>query len=99
MHQFIEGKIVWQPHAVIRLAPGVHRTVTFPPGADLSLVRRQVWRCAILDDARCCLVLAPGRCVYFEPDGSTRASDKPPAGFEVPMAFEEWRSLWAWKEE
>jgi hypothetical protein len=71
------------PYVVIRYMPAVYDIRPVPPSMPrerlVAFILSEVQRTRF----RMCCVFAANDCVYCEPDGSTRASDDPPAGGAV----------------
>ncbi len=74
---------VQYPYVVIRYMPAVYDVRPVPPSMArerlIAVILSEVRRTRF----RMCCVFAPNDCVYCEPDGTTRASDEPPAGGAV----------------
>jgi hypothetical protein len=71
------------PYVVIRYMPAVYDVRPVPPSMPrerlVSVILSEVRRTRF----RMCCVFAADDCVYCEPDGTTRASNDPPAGGAV----------------
>lgn len=70
----------FRPFIVVRLIPAVYTRVAGPDGAtyrDLLRIARDI---VAKKGHRCCVVIAPDRCLYLERDGSTQFSRQPPSG-------------------
>ena len=69
-----------QPHLVERLMAAVYRTENLPGFLGRGEMIRIAERRSSITGRRVCLVLGAGKCIYFEPDGSSEWSGDAPSG-------------------
>lgn len=78
------------PYGVLRLLPGVYQIIEPEAGMKARELSEHLQSYAVLAEMRCCLVLAKDRCIYFEPDGTSRSSPYVPDGIMIRLMFSQW---------
>ena len=68
------------PYVVIRYMSAVYDVRPVPPSMARERLIAFILSEVLRTRFRMCCVFAANDCVYCEPDGTTRASDDPPAG-------------------
>lgn len=79
------------PYGVLWLLPGVYQVVVPESLAGTCEFKALLHGYAVLAERRCCLVMHPKRCIYFDPNGRRRASAAPPEGIFLKLSFADWR--------
>ena len=68
------------PYLNTRLAPALYHIILLPGGRSEPFLTDTA-RCQVrANRLQTCLVLAPERAIYYEPDGSNVVTDEPPRG-------------------
>lgn len=70
----------FRPYIVVRFMAAVYSRFHAQEGEGPRDLIRRGREIASHRRFRCCVVLAPDRCLYLEPDGSSQFSRQPPGG-------------------